>query len=231
MPTNNELQRSRIKIILHEKKCGFIAAPYNSSDQDWYFSYSDIIGHDTPQVGDIVVFESIPGKAIDDKPRAKHIKLIRSTSVSNESTPEIRNVSVSDLSETAYCEQRVVLNFLLGKKQSAYENKRSAEGVSAHREFHHRVSSYRTNPTWTTRSAKSDAPCFIATAVYGQNAWQTNYLRHFRDHHLLKTVIGRILISIYYRLSPPIALWLMHHPIAKSWVRKQLDRIIQRAIK
>lgn len=52
------------------------------------------------------------------------------------------------------------------------------------------------------------ARCFIATAVYGSEAWPTNTLRRFRDRVLLPTSIGRVAVDLYYIYSPYVAVLL-----------------------
>lgn len=48
--------------------------------------------------------------------------------------------------------------------------------------------------------------CFIATAVYSSPMTKEIYLlQNFRDEVLFKSVLGRVFVSIYYFLSPPIA--------------------------
>jgi hypothetical protein len=61
----------------------------------------------------------------------------------------------------------------------------------------------------------SKGPCFIATAVYADEpwAWELWVLRQFRDDFLKQFAVGRRLIMIYYRLSPPLARRLENSPI------------------
>ena len=61
--------------------------------------------------------------------------------------------------------------------------------------------------------------CFIATAVYGKGSDEVEYLRNFRDHYLYSTEIGRILISLYYIISPPIANLLVRKFILRTLLR------------
>ena len=48
--------------------------------------------------------------------------------------------------------------------------------------------------------------CFIATAVYGTDSTEEiDILREFRDVVLLPSGLGAELVSLYYKISPPIA--------------------------
>ena len=71
--------------------------------------------------------------------------------------------------------------------------------------------------------------CFIATAVYGDvMAPEVVELRSFRDNILTKSIPGRVFISIYYTISPPIARWLKTKPPLASITRSVLDRLVKR---
>ena len=62
--------------------------------------------------------------------------------------------------------------------------------------------------------------CFIATAAYGTPmAEEIQILREFRDEYLLTNPLGRALVDIYYRVSPPIAKFITEHPRLKPIVR------------
>jgi hypothetical protein len=74
-----------------------------------------------------------------------------------------------------------------------------------------------------TLVSKSKTSCFIATACYGSpDCSQVCDLRRFRDEVLLKSTFGIMVVSAYYHLSPPLALWLANHHIWRSLVRSVL---------
>lgn len=68
--------------------------------------------------------------------------------------------------------------------------------------------------------------CFIATAAFGdQDMTEVIQLREFRDESMVNSFFGRVLISIYGLLSPPIAFIIKEN----SWLRK-LTRAVLRNI-
>ncbi len=69
--------------------------------------------------------------------------------------------------------------------------------------------------------------CFIATAAYGSSMAKEVYkLRSWRDESLSKIEFGRILINIYYKISPPIAKTIEKSDIMKKIVRVLLKPLI-----
>jgi len=56
---------------------------------------------------------------------------------------------------------------------------------------------------------KGKAGCFIATACYGcADAPEVLVLRQYRDTYLVNSVVGRMLVSMYYALSPRLATFI-----------------------
>ena len=66
--------------------------------------------------------------------------------------------------------------------------------------------------------------CFIATMVYGEGH-ETRVLRRFRDRALRPWAWGRLLIFLYYRVTPRICDVLARWPVAQSATRVALRPI------
>jgi len=62
--------------------------------------------------------------------------------------------------------------------------------------------------------------CFIATAVYGTDtAEEVDILREFRDVVLLPSSLGAEFVSLYYKISPPIAEVISQHDFLRTAVK------------
>jgi subtilisin family serine protease len=65
--------------------------------------------------------------------------------------------------------------------------------------------------------------CFIATAAYGSYAAPcVLILRKMRDRFLLTNSIGKSLVNLYYKYSPPMADFIANHDNVKKFVRLSL---------
>lgn len=74
---------------------------------------------------------------------------------------------------------------------------------------------------------ESDKRCFIATVAFGSSdSPYVRILRDFRDHYLLTSMYGRVLVTSYYSVSPYIAEFLEMHPPAPVIVRYALFPLI-----
>ncbi len=69
--------------------------------------------------------------------------------------------------------------------------------------------------------------CFIATASFGTPvAYEINELRYWRDTKLSGSRFGRLFISTYYTLSPPIAKLIAKNAFMKKVIRSLLRPLI-----
>jgi len=81
------------------------------------------------------------------------------------------------------------------------------------------ISSYSIKATFNGAGSQ----CCIATAAYGSPmAEEIEILREFRDEHLLPNPLGRALVDLYYKISPPMAEFITEHPSLKPIVRAGL---------
>ena len=65
--------------------------------------------------------------------------------------------------------------------------------------------------------------CFIATAAYGSDmAAEVRTLRRLRDEFLLSNAAGRAFVSLYYRVSPPLAALIAESPVLRRLARALL---------
>jgi hypothetical protein len=73
--------------------------------------------------------------------------------------------------------------------------------------------------------------CFIATAAYGTPmAEEIQILREFRDEYMLTNPLGQALVGTYYRVSPPIAQFIVAHPSLKPIVRAGLLPVVAMSV-
>jgi hypothetical protein len=76
-------------------------------------------------------------------------------------------------------------------------------------------------------TSSGDGGCFIATAAYGSDmAREVNILKNFRDNILLANSIGKRLVNLYYKISPPMAEFIAKHNILRLIVRLGLIPIV-----
>jgi hypothetical protein len=133
--------------------------------------------------------------------------------------PAHDSISATELAKLGLCERKLFLDHTYGQgKDSAAQRAAKAIGNQVHEKA--RVAAV-TAPGTVRRSR--DSRCFIATAVYGSDAWETELLRIWRDEVLLQSKAGRIFVRVYYAVSPPIARVLPYMPSATAFARAALN--------
>lgn len=125
----------------------------------------------------------------------------------------------TQLAQMVRCEQQMLFKRKFGDRQTAASAAAIRKGVKGHQQMEKQGAGFLTQ-------GQSRRQCFIATAVYGGDAYQTIMLRKYRDSYLLSNRAGKILIEVYYTLSPPIAALLNSLPFLKPLVRLALWPII-----
>jgi subtilisin family serine protease len=75
----------------------------------------------------------------------------------------------------------------------------------------------------TVATSGGGGGCFIATAAYGSyTAPCVQILREMRDRFLINSSIGKSLVNLYYKYSPPLADFIAGHNYLKIFVRLSL---------
>lgn len=133
-----------------------------------------------------------------------------------------RRVSASDLATLGRCERQAMYRSHRYPEQADPQMDAARERGEAEHARRHQVV---TAPTMTGGVRRE--PCFIASAVYGDVAWQTKLLRSWRDRVLLPHWWGKVLVSVYYRLSPPVVTAIRTWPRLQQFTRTVLNRFIR----
>lgn len=85
-----------------------------------------------------------------------------------------------------------------------------------------------TKPTPTSpQKTNSGNNCFIATAVYGYDAYETNVLRAWRDTYLLKRKWGVLFVVIYYKVSPKLVRIIDGKKLFHKLIKFCLDNFVK----
>jgi hypothetical protein len=127
-------------------------------------------------------------------------------------------LSATTIAQSSFCENKLALEQKYGKQESDIEQIRRQRGDEEHLRHHLEAQRYGKN---------KDGRCFIASEVYGPVSDETNVLRTFRDTVLLPKSWGRALVSVYYDISPAIALVIRKNPLLKIPTKWVLDIVIR----
>lgn len=126
-------------------------------------------------------------------------------------------VTASELAQAAVCEQQAVFDRTVGRSHTQESRIAIDRGRTEHARMHREA----------TGILAADRRCFIASAVFGEDAPECDALRAWRDRFLLSRVWGIGLVRIYYRLSPNVAIVVESLPTVKPVVRAVLRAFVQ----
>lgn len=77
-------------------------------------------------------------------------------------------------------------------------------------------------------NSASGGGCFVATAAYGDRLHpDVVALRHFRDHHLIRTAAGRSFVKLYWIVGPRLAAVTRPHQLHAALARALLTRLVR----
>lgn len=128
------------------------------------------------------------------------------------------SIAISEIGEVGICERRIYLRKKYGPRTNKQREERLDRGTKMHELAYQQA---------TPEQRRVDKRCFIATAVYGEDAPETEHLRGIRDRFLVKTAAGRLLVRVYYRVSPGIAQRCDKSERAKLFAKALLDAIVK----
>lgn len=125
-------------------------------------------------------------------------------------------VSAKELAEMGFCEKRVQLAHRHGERLTSVQLRSVDRGRKAHDRF------YREGLAAAAATTRADRRCFVATCLYGNEAWQTETLRRFRDQVLVRYRLGRRMFAVYYAVAPEMCRLLVWLP----WLRPPARAIV-----
>lgn len=131
----------------------------------------------------------------------------------------MHKVRISELAEVATCQRRVYLRGKIGQRETEEQAAAKERGNVLHD-----LAYKQSHP----EQGSQDRRCFIATSVYGSDAWQTQLLRDFRDSRLRKSRVGTVFISIYYFTSPTIANLCTRYKLVSVFAKTILNKVVNK---
>ena len=124
--------------------------------------------------------------------------------------------SITDIVAVVYCEQKAVFDRQQGRQPPREVAAKAAAGQVEHWRFQIEGQTQRA----------MDRRCYIASAVYGAEAEQTDCLRQWRDAVLMPSRVGRWGVWCYYRLSPWLVRGLGGSRLCRAVARRVLDSVV-----
>lgn len=139
-----------------------------------------------------------------------------------------RTISATDIAALGRCEYQAMLKHNRAREAPNEETiKARMRGNKTHDQRNEQIGFRMPDPHPQHGIKGKDKRCFVASEIYGPEAWQTETLRNWRDDTLKQSRTGRGIITIYYALSPFIVYVLRKSTRLKSWVQTNLDRFVE----
>ena len=137
-----------------------------------------------------------------------------------------QRTTISQIVTAVYCEQKAVHDNDFGTKadmgdpRQAELQARASDGIMQHLRFE------REGRVLVASGGRTDQRCFVASAIFGHQAVETEWLRGWRDRVLLTNTFGRVFVWGYYKFSPFMVVWLRNAPKAQRTVKSLLRQIM-----
>jgi hypothetical protein len=116
-------------------------------------------------------------------------------------------VSASDVGRASFCPHYLELN-----RKGAQPSREAVVARKRGEERHNELN----------RQAE-DRRCYVATYLYGADHPKTQLLRSYRDRELLSTSLGRMLVRLYYLVSPAMILASRVSPFLRRHIESLVD--------
>ena len=118
--------------------------------------------------------------------------------------------NASDIGKITYCPYSYKLN-TAGVEMSLESEKKMIKGTKAH----------------SIVKKTSDSRCYIATHLYGTDHLITHKLRNYRDVKLDSNILGKLLVKIYYVVSPLLISLLGDSIFFRNTMRTLIIKILR----
>ena len=116
-----------------------------------------------------------------------------------------------------------------GRSSWCYETKEGPCCTECHKGHKERIWENEMEDERIREALEPPSPkCFIATAAYGTFlADEVVVLRQFRDEHLTRCRMGKALVAVYYRVSPPLARVISRNPVLAAAIRFLVNPLVR----
>jgi hypothetical protein len=130
-------------------------------------------------------------------------------------------LSASQIAQLGFCERFVALEARKERDDHPDIKRRRAEGVASHERYFGESVSIAKRQRQARRGT-----CFVAGRVFEPESNGVATLRRFRNEVLVRSVLGRWLVSAYDRSCPLLVMGWDRAPIwARGWARTTLETV------